>query len=398
MTFGNASAPCSSSAEEPIPQPPGVFLMSNSFETGGSERQFAALAKSLDRSAFRVSIACIQKKGAFLEELREVGFRDVPEFSLGGSLYKLASWKTRARLARHLRQNAIDIAHAFDFYTNLTLIPAARWARIPVVIASQRQLGDLLTRAQFSAQLIVLRLADAVVCNSQASANGLCRAGLPKHKAIVIANGMPPKVFAPATPAIPRMPGTLRIGMIARMNTRSKNHSSLLRSFARLRNEMPRVELVLAGDGPFRADLEREARHLGIASSVQFLGDRRDIPAIFASVDVSVLPSVSESLSNSIIESMAQGVPAVAARVGGNAELVSEERGILVPPGDEPALASALVRLLKDDALRTTMGAKARSFALANFTVTTMEQRHEDLYRQLLARKNSKRKASRDRQ
>ena len=387
-----ASVPDSGATEKQRPQSPGVFLMSDSFETGGSERQFSTLAMSLDRSAFRVSIGCIQKKGAFLDSLGDVGLCDVPVFPLGGSLYKLESWKTRARLARHLRQNAIDIAHAFDFYTNLTLIPAARWARVPVVIGSQRQLGDLLTRAQFKAQLLALRLADAVVCNSRAAADGLCAAGLPRHKTVVIGNGMPPEVFAPTEPAIPRVPGVLRVGMIARMNTRSKNHSSLLRAFAQLQKEMPTSELLLAGDGPFRAELEREAEELGIAQNVRFLGDRRDVPAVLASLDVSVLPSVSESLSNSIIESMAQGIPVVAARVGGNVELISEDRGILVGVGDDNVLAGALGRLLKDEALRKSMGGNARSFAHENFTIAKMRQQHEDLYLRLLERKISNRR------
>jgi L-malate glycosyltransferase len=390
-----SSAPASVSdlTEEQRPESPGVFLMSNSFETGGSEGQFCSLATTLDGCAFRVSIGCIQKKGAFLDSLG-AGFGDIPVFPLGGSLYRLESWKTRARLARHLHQNAIDIAHAFDFYTNLTLIPAARWARIPVVIGSQRQLGDLLTPRQFKAQLWALRLADAVVCNSQAAADRLCGAGLPRNRTVVIGNGMPPDVFAPAEPAIPRMPGVLRIGMIARMNTRSKNHSSLLRAFAHMRTEMSNVELVLAGDGRFRAELEGEAQELGIAQSVRFLGDRRDVPAVLAALEVSVLPSLSESLSNSIIESMAQGVPVVAARVGGNVELVSEDRGMLVPAGDDRALADGLARLLKDEPLRKSMGANARSFACANFTIAKMRQRHEELYGRLLERKVSPRKFS----
>jgi len=394
MRSGAKSLPVPVPTEEHCPPSLGVFLMNDSFEIGGSERQFSTLAISLDRSAFRVSIGCIQKKGAFLDCLSDEGFGDVPTFPLGGSLYKLESWKTRARLARYLRQNAIDIAHAFDFYTNLTLIPAARWARVPVVIGSQRQLGDLLTRGQFRTQLFALHFADAVVCNSQAAADGLCVAGLPRHKTVVIRNGMPPEVFAPAEPAIARVPSILRIGMIARMNTRSKNHGSLLRAFAQLRKEMPNIELLLAGDGPFRADLEQEAQELGIAPTVRFLGDRRDVPAVLASLDVSVLPSISESLSNSIIESMAQGIPVVAARVGGNMELVSEGRGTLVPVGDESALARALARLLRDEALRKSMGTNARSFACEHFTIDKMRQQHEELYLRLLERKRSRRKSS----
>src|SRR5258708_3994604 len=92
-----------------------VFLMLNSFETGGSERQFVSLARSLDPQQFSISLGCIQTKGP----LRDL-FGDVPRFKLGGSVYGWKSWHSRWQLARHLRKNRIQIAHAFDFYTNLT--------------------------------------------------------------------------------------------------------------------------------------------------------------------------------------------------------------------------------------------------------------------------------------
>src|SRR5277367_3350290 len=156
---------------------PGVFLMTNSFETGGSERQFAALASSLEASLFRLHIGCISKRGDFIE-----GLGEVVEFPLGGNLYGVESWRTRARLALHLRRLRISVAHAFDFYTNLTLIPAARMARVPVVIGSQRQVGDLLTPAKSRAQFTMFGRCDAVVCNSNAAADRLISQGLPERR------------------------------------------------------------------------------------------------------------------------------------------------------------------------------------------------------------------------
>jgi len=367
---------------EPTQTRHSVFLMTNSFETGGSERQFSALASTLNRNTFQVSLGCIMSHGAFLNGLGEVA-----AFPLGGSLYKLESWKTRAKLARKLQNDGIAVAHAFDFYTNLTLLPAANWARIPVAIGSQRQLGDLLTPAQFRAQLWSFRLADAVVCNSRAAADRLAAAGVPHRKLVVIPNGMPRTVFASVAPAIPRVTGVCRIGMVARMNSRSKNHSGFLRALAVVRDQIPNLEAILAGDGPLRSQLEQEARDLGISQIVRFLGDRRDVPSIFASLDLSVLPSLSESLSNSIIESMAQGVPVVAANVGGNEELLANGRGILVQSSNVGALANAILDLVKDEHRRKAMGAAAQRYAQDNFTIEKMSRQHEELYLQLLQRK-----------
>src|SRR5262249_4866133 len=145
-----------------------VFLMINSFETGGSERQFVALAKSLGEPRFDVHLGCLQSIGPLAAEVGSV-----PEFPLGGSLYGMGSLRARWRLTRHLCAHHGQVAHAFDFYTNLTLIPAARLGRVPVVIGSQRQIGDLLTPAKFRAQAAMFRWCDSVVCNSQAAAERL---------------------------------------------------------------------------------------------------------------------------------------------------------------------------------------------------------------------------------
>ena len=361
---------------------PGIFLMSNSFETGGSERQFAALVRALDEKRFRMHVGCLAKRGDFGN-----GLSDVVEFPMGGNLYGVRSMQARLRLALHLRRSRISIAHAFDFYTNLALIPAARLAGVPVLIGSQRQLGDLLPSAKSRAQLAIFRWCDSVVTNSYAAAERLISQGLPERQIVIIRNGLPREAFEWTAPALPGRPGVLRVGMIARMNTLSKNHGLFLRSAARLLTKFTVVEFVLAGDGPLRHEFEREAVALGIRDCVHFLGDRRDIPAVLASIDVSVLPSSSESLSNVVIESMAAGVPVVATRVGGNPELIDETRGILVPPDNEHSLTDAIGRLLGDSSKRAELARNARAFAQQHFTIAEMRHRYQDLYSDLLARK-----------
>ncbi len=361
---------------------PGVFLMTDSFNTGGSERQFAALAKALDPATFRLQLGCIQKQGAFLEGLGEVS-----EFPLNGSVYRLQSIQMRLRLSRYLHRNLTAIAHAFDFYTNLMLIPAARLARVPVVIGSQRQLGDLLSPMKRRAQMAMFRWCDSVVCNSRAAAGRLMEEGLPECRIAVIGNGLSASAFAKTSPVLPQGLGLLRVGMIARMNTEAKNHRLLLQAASQLRGKFPRLEFVLVGDGPLRSELEREAEKLGIRDQVLFLGDRRDIPAVLASLDLSVLPSASESLSNAIIESMAAGVPVVASNVGGNPELVTEGRGALVPPDQPQALADAIEHILRDAPRRIELGRNAKKFAQANFTIDHMRYQHEALYAALLEKK-----------
>jgi L-malate glycosyltransferase len=356
-----------------------LFLMTNSFETGGSERQFTVLAQHLAPPQFETHLGCISRHGPLAQN-----FPDVPEFPLGGSLYGWRSLRTRLKLSRHLRQHQVQVAHAFDFYTNLTLIPAAKFARVPVVIGSHRQLGDLMTPAQFRAQAAAFCWCDAVVCNSQAAANRLIAAGLAPGKTAIIGNALPDAAFSALPPAFPKPPGVLRVAMVARMNHRYKNQSGFLRIAAQIHPRLPSVEFVLVGDGPLRQDLEKEAAALGLGSSAIFLGDRQDMPAVLASIDVAVLTSDSESLSNVILEAMAAGLPVVAYDVGGNSELLREQRGALVPAGNENAFADAVQKLLADSACREQLRRSARRFAQENFSLDHVRQRYIDLYVTLL--------------
>ena len=363
--------------------------MVNTFETGGSERQFTLLAQNIGAPAFQLHLGCVSHRGPLAAH-----FGDVPQFPLGGSLFGWKSLRTRLNLSRHLRHHRVQVAHAFDFYANLTLSPAARFARVPVVIGSHRQIGDLMPPAQFRAQATAFRWCDAVVCNSQAAAARLIATGLAPDKIAVIGNALPAEAFAAAPGVLPKRPGVLRVGMVARMNHRYKNHSGFLRIAAQVHRRMPDAEFVLVGDGPLRPELEKEASSLGLGASAIFLGDRQDMPAVLASLDVAVLTSDSESLSNVILEAMAAGLPVVAYSVGGNSELLSHQRGALIPAGNETSFAEAVEKLLADSALREQLGRNALQFAKENFSLNEVRQRYEELYITLLQKKRRRNSAS----
>lgn len=372
-----ASGDCSdlSGAESGVGRRLGVFLMTNTLEVGGSERQFATLVESLSREHFDVHPACLRRTGGLVARLGEI-----PEFPPGGQLLGIRSQRAQWAIMRSLRRDGIAVAHAFDFYTNLMLIPAARLAGVPV-IGSHRQLGDLLTSAKFKAQYWAFRFCDRVVCNSRAAAASLRAVGLPDAKLEIIPNGLTEQAFMECAPAIPRKSGVLRLGMVARMNNTVKNHPAFLKAAAKLLRLCPAVEFVLVGDGPLRPALEQTAAELGIKEKVFFVGERHDISAMLASLDVSVLISSSESLSNVILESMAAGVPVVATDVGGNPELVKDgETGLLVPPGDEKKLVEALAYLVRDSISRKRYAIRSKEFARSHFHIDRVCRRFEQLY------------------
>jgi glycosyltransferase involved in cell wall biosynthesis len=125
---------------------------------------------------------------------------------------------------------------------------------------------------------------------------------------------------------------------------------------------VPGVQLLVRGDGPERPGLESRAAALGLTGRVRFLGagTRDDVLALFRAVDVALSTSAWENLPHAVLEALAAGTPVIATAVGGIPEVVRDgENGLLVPPGDVDALAAAVERLVRDDALRASLAAAA---------------------------------------
>ena len=147
----------------------------------------------------------------------------------------------------------------------------------------------------------------------------------------------------------------------------------------------PRARFFLIGDGPLRGALEGQAAELGIADRVVFAGSRDDVFDLLPALDVFALSSRFEGLPIALLEAMATGIAPVTSSVGGIPEVITDgEDGLLVPPGDPAALASALDKVLNDPALRADLGRRAATRAAA-FDLVGAVRRTEDVYRRVLA-------------
>jgi glycosyltransferase involved in cell wall biosynthesis len=158
----------------------------------------------------------------------------------------------------------------------------------------------------------------------------------------------------------------------------------LLQAMAKARTADPRLRLAVVGDGDERPQLERQAADLGIAADVRFLGYRRELRPVFAAADIAVLSSDNEGTPVSLIEAAAAGLPAVATDVGGVREVVSEETGMVVPRGDDAALASALLRMAGDAEQRETFGRAARRRAIGRYGAERLLGDIDSLYGELV--------------
>ena len=366
---------------------------------GGTENQFMALARSLDRTRFDVEFACLRRWGGFVEELEQ---RSIPLTEYPVPTFRsVTALAQQARLARHIVRRDIQIVHAYNFYGNVFATPPARLVA-PVTIASIRDRAPYLTAMQKRVQRYACQFADCILVNADAVRDWLIGEGYDASKISVIRNGVDLSRFDTAPP-----PAQLRrelglpddtplVGVISRL-TRLKGLEHFLEAAAMVRSRVPNARFLIAGetspmDREYLGELKQYAERCGVAKDVIFTGLRRDVPAVLSSLSVSAMPSLNEALSNVVLESMAAGAPTVATRVGGTPEaIVDGVTGVLVPPADSAALANAIVHLLQDTQLATHLGLAARARIVDHFSVRRMVRSTEELYMELLERKRRKR-------
>jgi glycosyltransferase involved in cell wall biosynthesis len=364
---------------------------------GGTENQFMTLGRALDPDRFRLEFACLRRWGPFVSELDE---RRIPLAE-----YRIATFRSahavvqQLRLARHIARRRVEIVHSYNFYGNVFAVPPARLAGAPVVIASIRDRGPYLTPMQKRVQRLVCRLADCVLVNARAVRDWLISEGYPPQTITVIPNGVDMSRFD--TPGDPKRlraefglpPGARLVAVVSRLN-RLKGIEQFLEAAARVAAALPDARFLVVGepspiwDRAYLDVLSGLAGRLGLGDRVVFTGRRSDVPALLASVDVSVMPSLNEALSNVLLESMAAGAAVVATDVGGTTEaLEHESNGLLVPPDAPAAMAAAIIRLLNDPVRAAELGRAARQHIVRHYSLDRMVHATEALYLELLAAK-----------
>jgi glycosyltransferase involved in cell wall biosynthesis len=169
----------------------------------------------------------------------------------------------------------------------------------------------------------------------------------------------------------------------------AKDYPTMLRAFARVREQITNVALVIVGRGSLQKQTERLAGELGLGDSVRFTGVRSDVPEVMSAADAYVLSSAWEGMPMVLLEAGAAGLPIVATRVGGNDEVVLHgQSGFLVPCSDAAALGDAMLRLHRlPESERSAMGERGRDHIRTHYSLSRVAERWESLYREVLARK-----------
>src|SRR3569832_714799 len=220
--------------------------------------------------------------------------------------------------------------------------------------------------------------------------------GVPEPKIAQIYNGVDAARFHPASERAAVLPagfapaGAVVIGTVGRLAT-VKDQITLVRAFITLLEREPqlrtRARLVIVGDGELRTQAQTLLEQAGVTALAWLSGAREDVPELMRAMDVFVLPSLAEGISNTILEAMASGLPVVATRVGGNGELVVEgTTGMLVPAAQPGILAEALAIYIDDEALRRRHGASGRARVEREFSMEAMVARYVEVYQRELER------------
>lgn len=366
------------------------------FDVGGLENGVVNLINRMDPGQFRHAVVALTRcEPAFCERVTS---RDVEFISLGkGPGHATQLYTELYRLFRAYRP---AVVHTRNLAALETVVPA--WlAGVPVRVHGEHgwDLGDLEGRNRKNR--LIRRLYRPFVSHyvalSEHLENYLCRGvGVPRGRVARICNGVDHGRFHPqeGNRELPRgMPfrggDEIVLGTVGRLQ-RVKDHATLISAFGRLcrRSEewSRRLRLVIAGDGPLREELAAQARESGLEGRIWLPGERSDVAQIMRAVDVFVLPSLAEGISNTILEAMASGIPVVATDVGGNSELVANgQTGALVPPRDPAALGNAMERYCADAQLRRHHGENGRRRCEDRFSLERMVADYSDLYEALLS-------------
>jgi sugar transferase (PEP-CTERM/EpsH1 system associated) len=348
-----------------------------SLRAGGLENGVINVINGLNRGEFLSTVCCLQRTGEFARRITDERCQ-VLEFGLRPGNDPRLVW----RLARAYRTLRLDIVHTRNaeafFYGAL----AARLAGLPVVHSEHgRTFPEKWHRALLQRWLL-RRTAAAFAVSRQLAEEMVAEIGVAPGSFKVIYNGVDTARFARAASRGPRehRGDDVLIGSVGRLAA-VKNYPLLLQAVARLPPDLP-WRLVLVGDGPERASLEQTIAELGIGARVSLLGHRDDVAELLGGLDIFVLPSISEGMSNTLLEALAAGVAVIASDVGGNREIIEADRsGLLFPPGDPQAAAQAIGRLAADPQTRARLARAGRQRAATTFGLGTMLSAYEDLYR-----------------
>jgi len=366
-------------------------------KTGGAEMMLFKLLATRDRRQFRHEVVSLQGGGAIANKISRLGI-PITSLDMNSGRPRLSGF---LKLRTTISKVRPDILQGWMYHGNLaaSLGNLGRREKIPVVWNIRHSLSDLAnekpsTRVVMKIGAVCSNLAASIVYNARTSLQQHESFGFSNRNSIVIPNGFDIEHFKPSRQlkrktlqSIGIGEGKIVIGQVARYHP-SKGHTAFLRSVAVLSKQHPNVRFLLAGAGIENSNTALAAliSELELKDKVFLLGERTDMHAIIASLDILCVASYGEGFSNAIGEAMACAVPCVVTDVGDSAWIVGQT-GIVAPARNHQALAMALTRMLDENQYnRHRLGWSARQRIINKFSLDQCKRKYELLYTSLTSR------------
>lgn len=348
---------------------------------GGAEQHIKQLVEHLDQDRFCVDVMQLGKTVPV--EFGRIGNASVWHMPTG-RIFSMHGIGRMYKLFRFIRSNRHDCIISFFESSDILAALLSRITRVQCILSSRRDTGFRYSRKLRFAYRYIDSYFTSIIVPSMAVYDSLVNAGTPAKNIVLVHNGVDIDRFSSIDKNILRKELSISkecilLGIVARLS-KEKDHLTLLQTVYELHQSGREVSLVVAGQGEMKDLLVREASQLGLGKNIFFLGMRKDIPQILAGVDIFILSSITEGMSNAILEAMAAGKPVVATNVGGNPELVADnETGYLVPAKNSSAMVEMIGRLADDSALRRSMGAAGRRLVSYKYSTTSMVKKYESV-------------------
>jgi glycosyltransferase involved in cell wall biosynthesis len=368
------------------PQEIDVLHLIGTLSPGGAERNLYYLAPHMAKSRFRYGICCLVRRGDFAADIEAAG---VPVWELG--FRRRYTFSAIWRLSRLLKQKRVKVLHTHLYLPGMIGRLAGLMAGTPVMITHEH--GKTLWKKWYHRlfERLMLPLTDLRIAVSEDILRlRLEREHTPRSKMRLVFNAADPVRFQ-ASEALRLqkrrqlgVEGCFVVGTVGRL-VDAKSFDLLLEVARDVCAKRPDARFMIVGEGPLGEELKRLAGSYGIAEKVLFTGQRMDIPALLAAMDLYLVTSKREGLPLALIEAMMSAKPIVATFVGGIPDAVSHDMdGLLVGPGDRAALVGAVLSLCADPDRRCRLGAAARQTALRQYAPEKVLDELESIYRAAL--------------
>jgi len=366
-----------------------IMHIQESLEVGGLENGVVNVVNNLEEESFRSTICCLKRIGSLADRICN------PQVSCFCLKQKEGKRIFLPLILRKIiREQRVDIVHTHNFYGGLYGIIAAKIAggNIKIVHGEHGSLQRE-NRRRIFLSMIIYSLSDKVVAMSRHQETFLNAIGISSKKTLTIQNGVdlkkfniwPISIIQKKKRELNLVNAKTVIGCIGRLS-QEKGHQYLIDAMNTVCSIIPETHLVLVGDGPLSKRLKEHVSALNLTLNIHFLGNRKDVNEIYPIFDIFALPSLSEGLSNVILEAMACHIPIIATDIRGNREiLVHNETAILVPPALPSSLSEAILMLLEDPEKKDKLARAGREFVEKHFSLLRMVDNYAEMYRQLVS-------------